>query len=182
MYVYTVYRYFLTGFLDVLLTLGGCQVVIVRSERIVILKRLSQWVSSRLAGNITMEKKNIFEVSELGPPKFKIQTEFSYTTFRFTSSILKHEHTGFLKISKVVKGLVYCRVIFTRRSKSCWAVLIPWQLLDAWRKLSSSCPGHPTDTATGCGGWDLKSLSVYCMLHTSLFCLVFWDVGCIFGV
>lgn len=44
LYVYTVYRYFLTGFLDVLLILGGCQVVIVRSERI------------GLAWNITMEK------------------------------------------------------------------------------------------------------------------------------
>ena len=60
--VYTVRRYFVTGFLDVLLTFGSCQVVIVRSENDCDFKEAPNESPAGLHGISLMEKNN-FEVS-----------------------------------------------------------------------------------------------------------------------
>ena len=151
--VYTVRRYFVTGFLDVLLTFGSCQVVIVRSENDCDFKEAPNESPAGLRG-ISLMEKNIFEVSfqKVGPhpPKFQIQRQFSYATFRFTSSVWNVSTHWILFLSNVVKGLVYsskCRAHLQtiRRSKGCWAVLIRWQPKDSWKKQSQRCSGDPAE-------------------------------------
>lgn len=60
--VYTVCGYFVTGFLDVLLTPGNCQVVIVRSEKDCDFKEAPNESPAGLHG-ISMMEKTVFEVS-----------------------------------------------------------------------------------------------------------------------
>lgn len=83
LYVYTFYRYFLTGFLDVLLTLGGCQVVIVRSEKDCHFKEAFPMSLQPVCMEYDNGKKSIFEVSKLGPPqkesRFKLNSHIQHS-------------------------------------------------------------------------------------------------------